>query len=467
LAVLLAAGCVEPAPVARTADRPSGPFTHLVCPALDPARPLEGCNVRATAANGPANEVALALDPANPLHLALAAKAYNETRLLGPPPVIGDVLLTTAASFDGGLTWVETYPSPLTPLVGSIPVGQSQGWQEDDPAIAIASDGGVVAGTIRLQGFGDEALVFYRSADGGRTFPQRTMIPMHPQPDKPAMALDPSTGALYAAYNGPGGFAASRDGGRTWNVTALCACVDPFVDVARDGTVYVSGFASFADGGIEVRVARSTDGGATWTQPVVVAPTSGRSASPVDNLRLYRAPNGARVAVDKGAGPRAGTVYVVWADHPPGAPSAPCVSGTCFEYPDWDVFLSRSADGGATWSAPQRVNDDSVRAASQILPTIAVSPKGDVHVAWLDQRSDPSGLTMSAAYAHSADGVHFDRNLVVSDLPTPVALSHHQSPTFAGFVGDYIGLQASDERAVVAFPDTRYGRADIEIAIVE
>ena len=40
---------------------------------------------------------------------------------------------------------------------------------------------------------------------------------------------------------------------------------------------------------------------------------------------------------------------------------------------DTDIFLTSSMDNGATWSAQQRVNDDS-GANSQFLPRVAVDP---------------------------------------------------------------------------------------------
>jgi hypothetical protein len=103
------------------------------------------------------------------------------------------------------------------------------------------------------------------------------------------------------------------------------------------------------------------------------------------------------------------------------------------------------------------------------MPNVAVDPQGGVHVAWFDQRADPTGALVEVYYAHSADGgATFGPNLRLTDAPFPAALSHHQffQPPGGVFLGDYLGIAASEDRAVVAFPDTRYGRADVFIATV-
>jgi len=53
-----------------------------------------------------------------------------------------------------------------------------------------------------------------------------------------------------------------------------------------------------------------------------------------------------------------------------------------------DIFLSRSTDGGATWSPPLRVNDDPARVANdQFNQWLAVDPSnGSVNLSWNDTR---------------------------------------------------------------------------------
>jgi BNR repeat-like domain len=68
----------------------------------------------------------------------------------------------------------------------------------------------------------------------------------------------------------------------------------------------------------QIRVARSSDGGKTWTQPAAALDTSGKAFTP------------------KAAWGSDGTLVVVWADEQRSNRV-------------WDVYSRRSSDGGATW----------------------------------------------------------------------------------------------------------------------
>ncbi|HEV8361052.1 MAG TPA: sialidase family protein [Candidatus Thermoplasmatota archaeon] len=472
-AVLLGPGLAPPsAPATADTRTDAAPFTTLVCPFalgsnLD--RPLEACNVRATAQTGPGNEIDLAMDPTDPLHLVAVAKGYNYSRQLSGAGT-GQVNTPYATTFDGGLTWVEGYIQPMSSVVATLPVLGDLGrtaTSESDPIVEFLNSGRVIVNTLRVSG-DDRGLPNYVSDDGGATFGPQVSMAYAGGTDKQWFANDPKTGNLYliTAFSGGLGFTRSTDEGFTWSaMKKICTCDLGGIDVGFDGAVHVIGMEQ---GGISYT--RSLDGGATWSAQKRIATHQGGASTP-ENLRVFRTPNIAQIAAsraDQG-------VYVAWADHPDNAvqqacPDLPLVG--CPPIPDTNIFLARSDDGGATWSAPIRVDDDPLSDVTmQFMAQVAVSPNGrDVHVAWMDQRHDPSGLLIEAYYAHSPDGgVTWEPNIKLSDAPFLSALSHHQTlaPVHTGlFVGDYIGLQASDDRAVIAFPDTRYGRADVFIATV-
>ena len=97
--------------------------------------------------------------------------------------------------------------------------------------------------------------------------------------------------------------------------------------------LYFSGVVELARG-TEVLVSHSADGGATWTQ------------SALDPVQKYpQEDNFTRVAVGKD-----GTVYATWM-HCKGKNGGDG-SGLC---PTVHFMLSKSVDGGNTWSAPQRI----------------------------------------------------------------------------------------------------------------
>lgn len=439
---------------------PSPPFSDLVCywelPDVNPERPLERCNLRASARTGPANEIDLAMNPADPLNLVAVAKAYNYTRNL-QGAFIGGVFSSFATTFDGGLTWTEGYLQPMSvladlPVLG--PVGSTPS-RESDPIVEFATDGSVLAMTLKVNG--DDGLPVYRSLDGGATWAPLSKA-MDGFNDKEWMVTDPLSGNVYAvalSSDGAGtSFVRSTDLGATWSAEReIVSGRFPGIDVGPNGEVHL---ATRTGGGF--RYTRSTDSGLTWSASRVIATLEDAfQAGP----QLFRTPIFPNLAASRT------TDDVVLVYHGP----APDLAGLGFGVSNDDVWLARTTDGGLTWAAPVRINMDFDPAAVnfQFMPQVAFSPNGrDLHVAWMDQRHDASGQTVHAYYRHSPDGgATWDpQEIVLTDAPFAADLAHHQSATVGVFVGDYIGLQASDERAVVAFPDTRYGRSDVFIATV-
>ena len=75
-------------------------------------------------------------------------------------------------------------------------------------------------------------------------------------------------------------------------------------------------------------------------------------------------------------GANGGRLYLAYTDETPD------------ESNDTDVFVRRSTDNGATWSAPVQVNDDGTT-RSQFLPNISVDQtNGNVAMTWHDARND-------------------------------------------------------------------------------
>jgi len=70
-----------------------------------------------------------------------------------------------------------------------------------------------------------------------------------------------------------------------------------------------------------------------------------------------------------------------------------------------DVHLIRSTDGGQTWSAPVRVNDDAAGTrAFQWFGTMSVSPEGRIDAVWNDTRVSADSTVSALYYASSYDG---------------------------------------------------------------
>src|SRR5206468_1954643 len=108
------------------------------------------------------------------------------------------------------------------------------------------------------------------------------------------------------------------------------------------------------------------------------------------------------------------TVYMVWNDGRWESPVSLC--GWTGRHSD--IAFSRSTDGGLSWSAPARLNDDPPdNGIDQFQPTIAVRADGLLGVTWHDRRYDPNGFLYDIAYTQSDDGgLTWNANRRVTDL---------------------------------------------------
>ena len=112
--------------------------------------------------------------------------------------------------------------------------------------------------------------------------------------------------------------------------------------------------------------------------------------------------------------PVAGQVKTWYGDPPTIAvgPSGAVHVGWTAKYPDGAkgtiLYMSVSRDGGATFEAPVRVNDDA-EPASHGMHSMAIEKDGTVHFAWLDERylkSKPAAATPTPHNGHGNAGPH-------------------------------------------------------------
>jgi hypothetical protein len=485
------AGAVQPAalpplPVGVEA------FTQLVCGGALQALSgdhREGCNWAVTGVNGPAAEVSVAVNPRDPRNLVGGAKDFT----LGEDPRCGkyNVWSGAYASFDGGRVWssglLPGHPNDTRRTALSDYACGS------DPVLAFAPDGtlyyasihttedlnasetmptppqlGPILGSPTL----NAALAVTRSRDGGITWDDPVLLGTRDDGgifDKEWLAIDAATGQLYVThfYTGDGTIRIQRsdDHGQTWTEPVDVVTPRDFPDgpnTVQFGQVgvgpgsvvhYIAWVQGWSPPFSGIYHLRSTDGGATWSAPQLVA-----AYAPVLDLGVthkYRIVTMPSLAVD----PASGALYVAWPmlTEPRAAPRAQA---------DLDIFVARSADEGASWGAPVRVNDDLVGPLNgQWMPAIAIGPGGVVHLTWMDYRDDPRGQSAMVYYAFSRDGgATWSPNARVSDAPFDGTGGYHQSGS--GTIGDYMGLAASADAVVPFWADTRNGRNDVFAAII-
>jgi hypothetical protein len=123
-----------------------------------------------------------------------------------------------------------------------------------------------------------------------------------------------------------------------------------------------------------------------------------------------------------------------------------------------DVMFTRSTDGGQTFSAPVRINDDQVNPDKwHWFGTLAVAPNGRIDVVWLDSRNAANNRDSQLFYSFSADGGQtWSANVAVSNSFDPRLGYPNQSK-----MGDYITIVSDGSAGNVAYCATFNGEEDI------
>jgi hypothetical protein len=172
-------------------------------------------------------------------------------------------------------------------------------------------------------------------------------------------------------------FTKSTDAGKTWAAPTMLIPLQTLErenNVAVDqynGNIYTTYFPSGLPN--QLNLLKSTDGGATWTNTIAYTGPAGtclENAFPI-------------IAVDRG-----GNIHVVFTQ-----------SNGCTARTNAHVYLISSADGGATWTAPLRI-DSGPGNNSTVMPWIVAGSPGTVDVTWFGSAmsSPDSTPTNSSQY---------------------------------------------------------------------
>ncbi|MEI7980581.1 MAG: T9SS type A sorting domain-containing protein [Bacteroidota bacterium] len=205
-------------------------------------------------------------------------------------------------------------------------------------------------------------------------------------------------GEIYVSWAGPLGlvFNSSPDGGNTWNDTNIFVCSIP--------------------GGWDYMV-----GG------------------------IYRA-NGLPVTCcDLSNGPSHGNVYINWSDQR---------NGTT----DTDVWFVKSTDGGLSWCAPKRVNDDPP-GRQQFFTWMTVDQvTGYIYFVFYDRRNYTDNRT-DVYMAVSRDGGETFENFKISDSPF--------NPNAGVFFGDYTCVSAHNNVVRPIWTRLQYSALSVWTATID
>jgi hypothetical protein len=391
-------------------------------------------NVDATGHNitgDAANEPSIAVDPTNGNKITIGWRQFNSVASNFRQAGWG---FTT----NGGTSW--TFPGVLENNVF-----------RSDPVLDAADTGNFFYLSL-LETFFDN---MWRSLDGGMSW---TNIAPAKGGDKQWFTIDNTSstghGFQYQAWSSSGNnfggkqFTRSIDGGFTW-LNPVNIPNSPSwgtLDVDTNGNLFVGG-VNLGTG--QIWCARSTNakvGSATPTFDQNTKVNLGGDIGFGEPINPDGLSGQVFVAVDRSGTATNNNVYMMASVIPTGSSNGS------------DVMFARSSDGGATFSAPVRVNDDPVNHNKwHWFGTLSVAPNGRIDSVWLDSRNAANNTDSQLFYSYSTDGgVTWAPNVAVSNSFNPFLGYPNQSK-----MGDYITIVSDNGGGDVAYTATFNSEEDI------
>jgi hypothetical protein len=289
------------------------------------------------------------------LSLSLILTAALNAQVLEKSPISGGVLAARAYragllkpmstnTLAPGAPGLTCSPAPCI-LPNSQASGGGQPVNEDPVAVNLKNPKQVLTGgndynCPTIQGF-------YASSDGGSTW-TRTCLPGSGGEGDPIVGYNLKNVAFAGGIqNGNVVLSSSTNNGQTWGTPVIVSTPllgsladKPWLEIDTNASspfvnnMYVSITQFDGNSDSEISVSSSKDGGKTWATVAV------------DTKQIY--PNEVDQFSDLAVGAD-GTVYASWQRCPANGPTGDC-GGTVAK-----ILLSKSTDGGNTWSAPVTV----------------------------------------------------------------------------------------------------------------
>ena len=372
-----------------------------------------------------ANEPSITVDPTNHNRMAIGWRQFNSVKSDFRQGGWG---FTT----DAGSTW--TFPGVLENNVF-----------RSDPVLGSDEGGDFFYLSLRQTFFDD----MWGSLTGGESWTRLSFGDVSGG-DKQWFTIDRTggmgNGFQYQAWSTSGNnwggrqFSRSTDGGVTW-MSPIFIPNSPVwgtLDVDRNGNLFIGG----GDFGSSFFCVRSSD-----AQNPAVTPTFDQTTSVnLGGSLLFGAainPGGLAgqifLVVDRSGTATNNNIYMIATVEQFSASNGS------------DIMFARSTDGGQSFSAPQRINDDPVNQNKwHWFGTLAVAPNGRIDSMWLDTRNAANNTDSQLFYSWSTDGgVTWAPNVAVSDSFTP----------FEGYpvqnkIGDYLTIMSDNTGGDVAYSAT-------------
>src|SRR5207248_1188847 len=235
-------------------------------------------------------------------------------------------------------------------------------------------------------------------------------------------------------------FSRSTDSGVTWMSPIFIPNSPVFgtLDVASNGNVFIGGASNFTSPFWCIRSSDAQNPGATPTFDQSTQVDLGGSLVFGGAINPGGLAGQSFLAIDRSGGPTNNNIYMLASVEP-------------FSGRGTDVMFARSTDGGQSFSAPQRINDDPVNPSKwHWFGTLAVAPNGRIDVVWYDTRNAANNTDSQLFYSYSTDGgVTWSPNVAVSAPFSPLEGWPNQNK-----IGDYITIVSDYTGGNVAYAAT-------------
>jgi hypothetical protein len=479
----------------------AGPFTVAPLTVVSVPSPFAGCDVSGQAGGG-TNFLNSEVEPwvdVNPTDPSNIIAVWQQDRWSNG----GARGLLTAASHDGGATWVTSFPHFST-CSGGTPENGGNYERASDPWVSFAPNGDAYQISLSVNLINDPvtAILVSKSTDGGLTWGEPVTVARDPSDvapflfhDKESITADPTDADFaYAvwdrsrfpsdrpnfnaqhafSFRGDIMFARTTDGGETWEPgRAIFEFRKNLFTIGHQIVVQPNGdlfdFFTLLQGsgnnapGSSLAFIRSTDKGETWSPITRIDKIRFIGAFDPDTGRPIRAEGFTpEVAVD----PNNGNLYATWQD-------------TRFSGVD-EIAFSMSTDGGGTWSTPIRVSqtpraDDPANEQAWV-PAVHVAADGTVAVTYYDFRNNTAdpGVPTDHWMVHChpsvsttcADPGDWGDEVRLTETPFDVEQAPFARGPFGFFLGEYEGLSSTGNTFWPLFTVVNDGTPDNRTDIV-
>ncbi|MCP4583860.1 MAG: exo-alpha-sialidase [candidate division Zixibacteria bacterium] len=352
-------------------------------------------------------------------------------------------------TFDAGLTWTDALITVYPPY-----------GRQSDPVLWVDRDGNFYLSGLDIEwDWLYSGISVYKSTDGGLSWSAPTwVVGGHYEyfEDKQWFAMDQTgssgDGNIYCVWDR---FSASQsytgivcatsvDNGLTFSEPVAVSAYDydyvqwPTVTVGPTSTVYVAWYDHRTPR--RISFARSYDYGVSFTPEQGIITLDSAYTTLNGSILCFPFP---AMACDVYPGSdHFGNLYIIYADGES----------------DWDIWCRRSADGGISWSDKVRVNDDPMaNGCDQFHPWLSIDNDGAIHVCFLDRRDDPGNMLYNVYYTKSVDGgLTWEANQRVSTVS-----SDPGQAALAGLLGEYIGISVWNGEVQMVWTDIRNLNQDV------